>query len=143
VAGGKVIEIYPTAPTTTISVGQTAVEYKAEKREYLDCLLRDEVAQGIMKGVCENLQLPYVKNCKLAKDIWDTLKKVHIMNQSHINVHYFFEDLYTWKYIDGMPMADHIVSMLDIKQQIINTGEMLEDLHVACAMVSSLLKTQS
>jgi hypothetical protein len=75
--------------------------------------------------------------------MWDTLKKVHVTNQSRINVHYFFEDLYTWKYVDGTPMADHIASMLDIKQQIIDAGEMLEDLHVACAMVLSLLKTQS
>jgi hypothetical protein len=139
----KGIEICPTAPTATISAGQTAAEYKAEKREYLNWLLRDEAAQGIMMGACENLQLPYVKNCKLAKEMQDTLKKVHITNQSHINVHYFFEDLYTRKYVDGMPMADHIASMLDIKQQIINAGETLEDLHVARAMVLSLPKTQS
>jgi hypothetical protein len=75
--------------------------------------------------------------------MWDTLKKVHVTNQSRINIHYFFEDLYTWKYVDGTPMADHIVSMLDIKQQIIDAGEMLEDLHVAHAMVLSLPKTQS
>jgi hypothetical protein len=116
---------------------------KAEKREYLDWLLRDEAAQGIMKGACKNSQLPYVKNCKSAKDMWDTLKKVHVTNQSRINVHYFFEDLYTRKYVDGTPMANHIASMLDIKQQIIDAGETLEDLHVACAMVLSLPKTQS
>jgi hypothetical protein len=40
-------------------------------------------------------------------------------------------------------MADHIASMLDIKQQIIDVGETLEDLHVARAMVLSLPKTQS
>jgi hypothetical protein len=139
----KGTEICPTAPTATISAGQTAVEYKAEKKEYLDWLLRDEAAQGVMKGACNNLQLPYVKNCKSAKDMWDTLKKVHVTNQSHINVHYFFEDLYTRKYVDGTPMANHIVSMLDINQQIINAGETLEDLHVARAMVVSLSKTQS
>jgi hypothetical protein len=33
------------------------------------------------------------------------------------------KDLYTWKYVDGTPMANHIVSMLDIKQQIIDAGE--------------------
>jgi hypothetical protein len=75
--------------------------------------------------------------------MWDTLKKVHVTNQSCINVHYFFEDLYTQKYIDGTPMANHIMSMLDIKQQIINAGETLEDLHVTHAMVLSLPKTQS
>jgi hypothetical protein len=136
----KGTEICPTAPTATISAGQTAAEYKAEKKEYLDWLLRNEAAQGIMKGACKNSQLPYVKNCKSAKDMWDTLKKVHIMNQSRINIHYFFEDCYTCKYVDGTPMADHIVSMLDIKQQIIDAGETLEDLHVARAMVLSLPK---
>jgi hypothetical protein len=44
---------------------------------------------------------------------------------------------YTRKYVDGMPIADHIVSMLDIKQQIIDTGKTLKDLHVARAMVLS------
>jgi hypothetical protein len=97
----KGIEICPIAPTATISAGQPAAEYKAEKREYLDWLLRDEAAQGVMMGACENSQLPYVKNCKSAKEMWDTLKKVHITNQSRINVHYFFEDLYTRKYVDG------------------------------------------
>jgi hypothetical protein len=87
----KGTEICPTAPTATISASQTAAEYKAEKREYLDWLLRDKVAQGVMKGACETSQLPYVKNCKLAKDMWDTLKKVHVTNQSRINVHYFFK----------------------------------------------------
>jgi hypothetical protein len=75
--------------------------------------------------------------------MWDTLKKVHVTNQSRINVHYFFKDLYTWKYVDEMPMANHIVFMLDIKQQIIDAGETLENLHVACVMVLSLPKTQS
>jgi hypothetical protein len=139
----KGIETCPIVPTATISAGQTAAEYKAKKREYLDWLLRDEAAQGVMTGACENSQLPYVKNCKSAKEMWDTLKKVHVTNQSRINVHYFFEDLYTRKYVDGTPMADHIASMLDIKQQIIDAGETLEDLHVARAMVLSLPKTQS
>jgi hypothetical protein len=61
----KGIEICPTAPTTTISAGQTAAEYKAEMMEYLNWLLRDEVVQGIMMGACRNSQLPYVKNCKI------------------------------------------------------------------------------
>jgi hypothetical protein len=32
----KGTEICPTAPTATISASQTAVEYKAEKKEYLN-----------------------------------------------------------------------------------------------------------
>jgi hypothetical protein len=75
--------------------------------------------------------------------MWDTPKKVYVTNQARINVHYYFEDLYTCKYVDGTPMADHIVAMLDIKRQINDAGELLDDVHVAWAMVLSLLKTQS
>jgi hypothetical protein len=58
-------------------------------------------------------------------------------------MHYYFEDLYTHKYMDGTPMADHIVAMLDIKHQINDAGESLDDVHVAQVMVLSLPETQS
>jgi hypothetical protein len=79
-----------TRPTTT-----TAAEYKAECKEHLDWLLRDEAVQGIMKSACEGLQLPHVKDCTSMKDMWSTLKKIHVINHVHINVHYYFEELYT------------------------------------------------
>jgi hypothetical protein len=40
-----------------------ATEYKAECKEHLNWLLRDKAAQGIMKSVCEDSQLPHVKDC--------------------------------------------------------------------------------
>jgi hypothetical protein len=129
------------APLATRPTAQTISEYKAERKDYLNWLLRDEAAQGVMKGACEDSQLPHVKDCESAKEMWDTLKKVHITNQACINIHYYFEDLYTCKYIDGTPMADHIVAMLDIKQQINDVGESLDDVHVARAMVLLLPKT--
>jgi hypothetical protein len=42
-----------------------------------------------------------------------------------------------------MPMAKHIAAILDLKSQIQDAGETLDDIHVACAMVLSLPKTQS
>jgi hypothetical protein len=96
-----------------------------------------------MKGACEDSQLPHIKDCKSAKVMWDTLKTVHVTNQARINVHYYFEDLYTRKDVDGTSMADHIAAMLNIKQQINDAGESLDDIHVARAMVLSLPKTQS
>jgi hypothetical protein len=121
----------------------TATEYKAEYKEHFDWLLRDKATQGIMKSACEGSQLPYVKDCTSAKDIWNTLKKIHVTNHVHINVHYYFEELYTQKYVDGMLMTDHIAAILDLKNHIQDAGEMLNDIHVAHAMVLSLPKTQS
>jgi hypothetical protein len=106
-------------------------------------LLRDEATQGVMKSACEGSQLPHVKDCTSVKDMWNTLKRIHVTNHGRINAHYYFEELYTRKYVDGMPMADHIAAILDLKSQIQDAGETLDDIHVACAMVLSLPKTQS
>jgi hypothetical protein len=96
-----------------------------------------------MKGACEDSQLPHVKDCTSVKEMWDTLKEVYVTNQAHINVHYYFKDLYTCKYVDGTPMADHIAAILDIKRQITDAGELLNDVHFTQAMVLLLPKTQS
>ena len=68
---------------------------------------------------------------------------MHVTNQQKINVHYYLEDLYTWKYADGTSMADHIAAMLNIKNKITAAGEELPDIHVACALVLSLPCTSS
>ena len=75
---------------------------------------QDQAAQSSIKGACEDLQLPYVVNCKSSQEMWARLEKVHQENQSKINVHYYFEDLYTQKYAKGSLMADHIAAMLNI-----------------------------
>ncbi|KZT00254.1 uncharacterized protein LAESUDRAFT_634073, partial [Laetiporus sulphureus 93-53] len=60
-----------------------------------------------------------------------------------INIHYFFEELYTQKYVDGASMADHIATMINIWQKITVAGEMLPNVHVAHALVLSLPRMQS
>ena len=57
------------------------------------------------------------------------------------NIHYWFEDLYTRKYVDGTPMADHVAVMLDLKHKITAAGETLPDTHVARALIISLPRT--
>ena len=139
----KGTETCPPAPPAIKPATTTATEYKTERNEHLDWLLRDEATQGIMKGACEDSQLPHVKDSTSARDMWNTLKKVHFTNNARINVHYYFKDLYTRKYINGTPMVDHMAAMLDIQRQIMDAGETLDDIHVARAMVLSLPKTQS
>jgi hypothetical protein len=104
---------------------------------------RCPLTQGIMKSACESSQLPHVKDCTSAKDMWNTLKRIYVTSHAHINTHYYFEELYTRKYVDGTPIADHIAAILDLKSQIQDAGKMLDDIHVARAMVLSLPKTQS
>jgi hypothetical protein len=54
-----------------------------------------------------------------------------------INVHYLFKELYTQKYVK------HITVLLDLCHQITSASKKLEDLHLAWAMVLSLLKMPS
>ena len=113
---------------------------KAAKKERLDWKLRDQAAQGNIKSACENTQLPYItkSSITMAKEMWDELKKVHETNLSQINVHYLFEELYTHKYTNGTSMDDHLVALLNLSHRIIAAGEMLEDLHLACATTGGL-----
>ncbi|KAJ2976491.1 hypothetical protein NUW54_g11556 [Trametes sanguinea] len=85
----------------------------------------------------------HVVDCNTAKEIWDTWKKIYVTRQQRIDVHYHFEELYTLKYVDNTPMADHIARLLHLKQAIRDSGEEIKDLHIARALVLSLPKTPS
>ena len=50
------IETCPQAP----SLKTRTADAKAEKREYLDWLLHDQAAQGLMKGAMESSQWPHI-----------------------------------------------------------------------------------
>ena len=58
-------------------------------------------------------------------------------------MHYYSEDLYTWKYADGTSMADHIAAMLDIKNKIIAASKELPDIYIAHILVLLLPYTLS
>ena len=128
----------PEKPAETKPGSMSAADYKTKWKEYLKWLLRDQAAQGLMESAAENTQWPHVKGKKTSKEMWDAWKALHITNNQRINVHYHFEDLYTWKYVDDTNMADHVASMLDLRHKILAAGEDLSDIHVAQALVLSL-----
>jgi len=99
-------ECSPEKPAEMKPGSMSAANYKTEWKEYLEWLLRDQTAQGLMKSLAENTQWPHVKRKKTLKEMWDAWKALHIMNNQRINVHDHFENLYTWKYIDDTNMAD-------------------------------------
>jgi len=136
-------ETCPQKPDDKKPDNVSMADWKVEMREYIEWMSRDEVAQGLMRGAVEESQWPHVTASKTSKEMWDDWKKVHQDNQKKINVHYFFEELYTRKYIDGSPMADHITAILNIKHKITQVGETIPDLHVARTMILSLPKTPS
>ena len=113
------------------------------KKDWLDWMQQDQAVMGCIKGACEDLQLPFIIGCKSSSKTWSKLMDVHKNSQNWINIHYWFEELYTKKYTDGTSMADHIASMLELKHNLEQAGEQIPDLYIARAMVLSLPKTQS
>ncbi len=117
--------------------------WKSDKKEWLDWSLRDQAAQGLMKGAAEPSQWPHVAKATTSQTMWDTWKKLYVTNQQTLNVHYYFEELYTTKYVEGSSMADHIALMLDLGQRIAAAGETISDVHIARALVLSLPRNQT
>lgn len=97
---------------------------------------------SILTGADKSAQA-HVDGCKTAKEMWEKWKTVYVTHQQRIDVHYYFEELYTTKYVDGTPMADHIARILRLKQAIRDCGEEVNDLHIARALVLSLPRTPS
>src|ERR1700730_13800561 len=136
-------ETCPERPADLSPDSAPSDEDRTRLREHLDWVTRDGAAQGLMRSATDETQWPHVTRCETSKEMWDVWKQVHQTNQQLIKIHYFFEELYTRRYVDGAPMADHIAAILDIRDRIVQAGEAIADLHVARAMILSLPKTSS
>src|ERR1700731_4447206 len=100
----KGTETCPPGPDAAPAIAIPDDERKVRIRDYLDWVSRDEAAQGLMRGTTNETQWPHVVDCTTSKEMWDSWKRVHQENQQKINVHYYFEELYTRKYTDDTPM---------------------------------------
>jgi len=120
-----------------------ASEFRTARREWIEWIQKDEAAMGSILAACEDSQHAFVLHCESSALMWAALKKVHVENQTKVNIHYYFEELFTRKYVDGASMPDHIAAMLDIKRRITQAGEDLKDIIVARAIIISLPKTQT
>ena len=97
---------------------------------------------GSILTACNDSQHAFILQCISSKGMWAELKKVHVENQTKVNIHYHFQELFMCKYINGTSMPDHIAAMLDIKHCITQASEDLKDIIVARAIIILLLKTQ-
>jgi hypothetical protein len=113
------IETCPGKPADPKPSTMSVADWKAEKKEYLDWLLRDQAAQGLMKGATESSQWPHVSKADTSKQMWDSWQAMYIINQQPIDFHYHFKELYTRKYMESTSMADHIAAMLDLGHKML------------------------
>ena len=82
-------ELCPSKPPDVKLSNIPAAEWKAEKKEYLYWLLRDQAAQGLMKGAVESLQWPHVPKADTTKEMWDTWQIITVNNKKYSNPEYW------------------------------------------------------
>ena len=132
-------ESCPPAPFTDPKRFSTP-EGKLEKKEYLDWSLRDQAAQGLMKGGTESSQWQHILKANTSKEIWSTWCNMYVTNQQSVNIHYHFEE-YTRKNMSRLPQW-HIAAMLNLGQMITDAGEKLPDIHIVCVLILLLPRNQ-
>src|SRR6266446_5284205 len=87
------------------------------KKEYLNWLQKDQAAQGLMKGASDPTQWPHVSKAATLKGMWEAWRKLYVMNQQPLNVHYWFEDLYTRKYNEVCPWLTTLPQCLTLDRR--------------------------
>ena len=131
-----------TKPPKPEEDNMNASEYRTARQEWMEWMQKDKAAMGSILAACNDSQQAFILQCVSSKGMWAKLKKVHVKNQTKVNIHYHFKELFTRKYVDGNSMPNHIAAMLDIKRCITQAGEDLKDIIVTQAIIISLLKTQ-
>ena len=113
----------------------------AQLQRVQDWIAKDKAARSIIRNGCDVSQWPHITDCTTSKDLWDTLRKFHRDNQLDIDIHYYFGELFTRKYVEGSSMANHIATLRDLQHRITAAGESIPDIYVARALALSLPKT--
>jgi len=90
---------------------------------------------GLMRGAIEFGQREHIQDATTSKNMWDRLWTIHITQQQGINVHYYYQELYTKKWDEHTTMSDHIGSFLQLHHRITESGQKLEDIHIVHAIL--------
>ena len=91
-----------------------------------------------MKGAIKCGQHEYIVNVTTSKEMWDYLHNIYIIQCQGINVHYYYQELYTKKWNEHTTMSDHIGSFLNLCHHIIKAGQKLKDIHAMPLCLSCL-----
>jgi len=110
------LEDCPPVPPTTYPLDSedkpfvtTSAQYRnwiTSKKEYLDWLRSDSAVMGLMRGAIKFGQREHIQDATTSKDMWDRLQTIHVTQWQGINVHYYYQELYTKKWGEHTTMSD-------------------------------------
>jgi hypothetical protein len=89
-----------TKPPKPEEENMNASDYKTARREWMEWMQKDKAAMGSILSAYEDSQHTFILQCVLSKGMWAELKKVHVENQTKVNIRYHFEELFmAFRYI--------------------------------------------
>ena len=91
-----------------------------------------------MKDAIKFRQHKHIVNISTSKEMWDPLHNIHITRHQGINIHYYYQELYTKKWDKHTTMSDYIGFFLNLHHHIIKAGQKLEDIYLIHPILLSL-----
>ena len=144
----KGLEEYPSKPSSGPPINMdnkslipTLLEYKewtTLKKEYLDWLCSDSAAMGLMWDAIKFGQCEHIIGTSTSKNMWDHLYSIHVTQCQGINVHYYYQELYTKKWDEQITMSEYIGLFLYLCHYINNYEQKLDDIHIVYIILLSL-----
>ena len=91
-----------------------------------------------MHGIMEFSQQKHIANVLTSREMQDCLHKLHIIQRQAINIHYYYQNLYTKKWDKHTIISDYISYFLNLCCRIIEASKKLNNIHVVYAILLSL-----
>ena len=93
---------------------------------------------GLMQGAIEFSQCEHIIGTSTFKDMWDHLYSIYVTQCQEINVHYYYQELYTRKWDEQITMSEHIGFFFHLCCCINNSEQKLDDIHIVHTILLSL-----
>ena len=70
--------------------------------------------------------------------MWDHLYSIHVTQCQGINVHHYYQELYTRKWDEQITMSEHIGFFFHLRCCINDSEQKLDDIHIVHAICNDL-----
>ncbi|KAF7761189.1 transcriptional regulator family: Zinc finger, CCHC-type [Agaricus bisporus var. burnettii] len=137
-------------PTRARKVGQALIDVLQSKgylaweqsiEKYERWLNKDDMAMGLIRNAIEYTQRETIIDMNTSAEMWDHLHRTYVDQQSGINIHFYYQELYSKKWDGHSSMSDHIGFYLNIRHRFIEAGHRIDNNVIINSLLLSLPHT--
>jgi transposase InsO family protein len=121
------------------SKGYLAWEQSLEKFERW--LNKDDMAMGLIRNAIEYAQRETIIDIGTSTEMWNHLRQTYVDQQSGVNIHFYYQELYSKKWDGHSSMSDHIGFYLNIRRRFIEAGHHIDNSVIVNSLLLSLPHT--